>query len=62
MTESRFAGPFGIEEAVAAAGILPTIIALLLLPLIWGLPQALMVRAKHLKRARNSQRHFTTDC
>jgi len=38
-----FTGPFGIEEAVAAAGILPTLIALLVLPIIWGLPQALMV-------------------
>eukprot|EP00499_Haloplacidia_sp_CaronLabIsolate_P011274 CAMPEP_0196771324 /NCGR_PEP_ID=MMETSP1104-20130614/1620_1 /TAXON_ID=33652 /ORGANISM="Cafeteria sp., Strain Caron Lab Isolate" /LENGTH=597 /DNA_ID=CAMNT_0042141443 /DNA_START=233 /DNA_END=2022 /DNA_ORIENTATION=- len=35
-------GPFGIEDAVSAAGALPTILAILLLPLLWGLPQALM--------------------
>ena len=36
------AGPFGIEEAVGAAGALPTLLAVVILPITWGLPQALM--------------------
>ena len=36
------AGPYGIEDAVGAAGALPTLIGALLLPLFWGLPQGLM--------------------
>lgn len=36
------AGPFGIEPAVAAAGALPTLVGIVVLPLMWGLPQALM--------------------
>ena len=38
------AGPFGIEDAVYAAGPKPVLVALILLPITWGLPQALMVR------------------
>ncbi|CEG47047.1 amino acid permease family protein [Plasmopara halstedii] len=36
------AGPFGIEDAVRAAGAYPVLLAVLLLPFTWGLPQALM--------------------
>nr|CCA19062.1 Amino AcidPolyamineOrganocation (APC) Family putati [Albugo laibachii Nc14] len=36
------AGPFGVENAVRAAGALPVLIAVLILPITWGLPQALM--------------------
>lgn len=36
------AGPYGIEDAVGAAGALPVFIAILTLPFLWGLPQALM--------------------
>lgn len=36
------AGPFGIESAVRAAGPLPVLVAILVLPFVWGLPQALM--------------------
>ncbi len=35
-------GPFGVEEAVAAAGPAPCLIGFALLPILWGLPQALM--------------------
>eukprot|EP00753_Platysulcus_tardus_P009518 PLAT217.10.p1 GENE.PLAT217.10~~PLAT217.10.p1 ORF type:complete len:478 (-),score=177.44 PLAT217.10:38-1471(-) len=35
-------GPYGIEDAVRAAGAWPTVLSLLLLPALWGLPQALM--------------------
>lgn len=38
-------GPFGVEDAVRAAGAYPVLIAVVLLPFTWGLPQALMVRA-----------------
>ena len=37
------AGPFGVENAVRAAGPYPVLLALVLLPFTWGLPQALMV-------------------
>lgn len=37
-------GPFGVEDAVRAAGAYPVLIAVVLLPFTWGLPQALMVR------------------
>ena len=36
------AGPYGIEDAVGSGGALPTLIAVLTLPLLWGLPQGLM--------------------
>lgn len=36
------AGPYGIEDAVGAAGALPVLIACLVLPIFWGLPQALI--------------------
>ncbi|KAL3665142.1 hypothetical protein V7S43_009773 [Phytophthora oleae] len=36
------AGPFGVEEAVRAAGAYPVLLAVVLLPFTWGLPQALM--------------------
>ncbi|KAI9911162.1 hypothetical protein PsorP6_009351 [Peronosclerospora sorghi] len=36
------AGPFGVEDAVRAAGPYPVLLAVLLLPITWGLPQALM--------------------
>lgn len=36
------AGPFGVENAVRAAGAFPVLIAVLILPITWGLPQALM--------------------
>lgn len=35
-------GPFGVEPAVEAAGPLWTLIALIVLPLFWSLPQAIM--------------------
>lgn len=35
-------GPFGIEEAVGAAGPLPVFISLFVLGFFWALPQALM--------------------
>jgi hypothetical protein len=38
------AGPFGVEDAVRAAGAYPVLLAVVLLPFTWGLPQALMVR------------------
>lgn len=34
-------GPFGLESAVAAAGFGPVFLAVLLLPWLWALPQAL---------------------
>ena len=34
-------GPFGLEAAVSAAGFGPVFLAVLLLPWIWALPQAL---------------------
>jgi polyamine:H+ symporter len=37
------AGPFGIESAIQAAGAFPTILGILLLPILYGFPQALMV-------------------
>ena len=37
------AGPFGVEDAVRAAGPYPVLLAVVLLPFTWGLPQALMV-------------------
>lgn len=37
------AGPFGVEDAVRAAGAYPVLLAVVLLPFTWGLPQALMV-------------------
>jgi len=36
------AGPYGIEDAVGAAGALPVLVACLLLPVVWGLPQAMI--------------------
>ncbi|CAI5744767.1 unnamed protein product [Peronospora destructor] len=36
------AGPFGVEDAVRAAGAYPVLLAVVLLPFTWGLPQALM--------------------
>lgn len=36
------AGPFGVEDAVRAAGAYPVLFAVVLLPFTWGLPQALM--------------------
>ncbi|CAH0481212.1 unnamed protein product [Peronospora belbahrii] len=36
------AGPFGVEDAVRAAGPYPVLLAVVLLPFTWGLPQALM--------------------
>jgi amino acid transporter len=36
------AGPFGVEDAVRAAGPYPVLMAVCLLPFTWGLPQALM--------------------
>lgn len=39
---NQCAGPFGIEGAVQAAGPGPTLLGILLLPLVWGLPQALI--------------------
>lgn len=35
-------GPFGISDAVRAGGAGPTLLAILLLPIVWGCPQALM--------------------
>lgn len=35
-------GPFGIEVCVGAAGPLYTLIALIGLPFVWAVPQALM--------------------
>eukprot|EP00667_Euglena_gracilis_P007208 EG_transcript_7277 len=35
-------GPFGLEDAVGAAGSMVTILALLVFPVLWGLPQALV--------------------
>lgn len=37
------AGPFGVEDAVRAAGAYPVLLAVVILPFTWGLPQALMV-------------------
>lgn len=37
------AGPFGVEDAVRAAGVYPVLLAVVILPFTWGLPQALMV-------------------
>ena len=34
------AGPFGLEPAVGAAGPLPVLLGILLLPFLWGLPQS----------------------
>lgn len=39
---STCGGPFGIESAIEAAGPLYTLIGLVVIPLIWALPQALM--------------------
>lgn len=39
-------GPFGIEDAVRAAGPYPVLVMVLILPLTWGLPQALMACTK----------------
>lgn len=36
------AGPFGVEGAVRAAGPFPVLVAVVVLPFTWGLPQALM--------------------
>uniref|UniRef100_K3WW37 Amino acid permease/ SLC12A domain-containing protein n=1 Tax=Globisporangium ultimum (strain ATCC 200006 / CBS 805.95 / DAOM BR144) TaxID=431595 RepID=K3WW37_GLOUD len=36
------AGPFGVEDAVRAAGAYPVLLAVVILPFTWGLPQALM--------------------
>ena len=36
------AGPYGVEDAVAAAGALPTLVAVAALPLLWGFPQGMM--------------------
>ncbi|TMW59253.1 hypothetical protein Poli38472_004322 [Pythium oligandrum] len=36
------AGPFGVEDAVHAAGPYPVLVAVVVLPFTWGLPQALM--------------------
>jgi len=36
-------GPFGLEDTVAKAGYLSAILILLITPLIWALPTALMV-------------------
>jgi amino acid transporter len=35
-------GPFGIESAIGAGGILLSLIGIILIPLLWSLPQALM--------------------
>ena len=35
-------GPFGIEEAVRAGGAFYTLIGLLVLPLVWSIPEALV--------------------
>jgi len=35
-------GPFGTEDAVAAAGPLPVVLGFLLLPLLWSVPEALI--------------------
>jgi hypothetical protein len=42
------AGPFGVEDAVRAAGAYPVLLAVVLLPFTWGLPQALMVSLSSL--------------
>ena len=39
------AGPFGIEAAVQAAGPLPVLIGIVLLAILWGMPQALVTGA-----------------
>ena len=36
------AGPYGIEDAVGAAGAFPVLLACLILPVMWGMPQALI--------------------
>ena len=41
------AGPFGVENAVRAAGAYPVLLAVVVLPFTWGLPQALMVSERH---------------
>lgn len=43
------AGPFGVEDAVRAAGAYPVLLAMVLLPFTWGLPQALMVSERVLQ-------------
>ena len=40
-------GPFGIEDAVGAAGPLVTLISLLVLGVFWALPQALMTAGSY---------------
>lgn len=35
-------GPYGFEDAVSAAGPLVVIICVLVLPFLWGIPQAVM--------------------
>lgn len=35
-------GPYGIEDAVGAAGAFPVLVACLVLPVLWGMPQALI--------------------
>ena len=36
-------GPFGLEELIGNAGYLRSIIVLLIVPIIWSIPTALMV-------------------
>jgi hypothetical protein len=33
------AGPYGIEDTVSAAGPFPVLVAIALIPIVWGLPQ-----------------------
>jgi amino acid transporter len=46
-------GPFSIEEAVGAAGPLPSIIGLLVLPWLWSVPQAIMAAELSLMTSQN---------
>jgi amino acid transporter len=42
LSKRRLGGPFGIEAAISAGGILISLIAIIVIPLFWSLPQALM--------------------
>lgn len=44
-------GPYGLEDAVGAAGALPVLIGILTLSVVWGLPQALVTGASLTVRA-----------
>jgi len=46
-------GPFGIEPAVGASGPLLTLISLIVVPLLWSLPQALMAAELSLMISEN---------